>query len=173
MVPSMEPSFITIAQAAERTGKSPSTIRRLIHAITEADNHGDRAMIEPTPKQVATFKKKDENFTWKIREDLVESNFHGALRVEKKVVSKHSTDILTILEKELELKNKQIEKQWEVIHALNDRLREGNILMGSLQKRLGPPVETPQETMVEASAAQPSTNASVEKPRRKWWTFRR
>jgi hypothetical protein len=47
--------------------------------------------------------------------------------------------VLEILHHELEVKNRQIEKQWEVINSLNDRLREGNILMASLQQRLALP----------------------------------
>ncbi len=157
MVPSMDSTFITIAEATEKTGRSASTIRRLIRTITETENHADREGIEPNAKQVAAFKKKGENFTWKVREDIVMKHFGSAPATEKKSVSQPGANILDILQNELALKNQQIEKQWEVIHALNDRLREGNILMGSLQKRLGPPAdESPAEPVVEAS--------TVEKP---------
>jgi hypothetical protein len=159
MVPSMDTLFITIAEATEKTGRSASTIRRLIRTITETADHPDRDSIEPTAKQAATFKKKGENFTWKIREDIVMKNFGSAQHHDKKSITEPKTDILSILQNELSLKNQQIEKQWEVIHALNDRLREGNILMGSLQKRLGPPAsESPTETTVEASV-EPSKEA--------------
>lgn len=171
MVPSMEPSFITIAEAMEKTGRSASTVRRLIHTITETKDHPDRSAVEPDVKQVAAFKKKGENFTWKIREDIVVKHFTAAPAKEKKAAAAAKGDILDILSKELELKNQQIEKQWEVIHALNDRLREGNILMGSLQKRLGPPQEqSPAESVVEASAVAASGESSAapqEKPVRK------
>ncbi len=173
MVASMEHTYLTIAEAGQRMGKSASTIRRLIHAVTEKDSHPDRSAILPTPKEVAAFKKKDENFTWKIREDLVASNFNGALTQEKKSSHKPATDIMTVLQRELELKNQQIEKQWEVIHALNDRLREGNILMGSLQKRLAPPAEQPLEPTVETTVTEASKeDATVGGGRkRKWWRW--
>ena len=152
----MTHTFLTISDAVKRTGRSASTIRRLVHTISE-DDHPDRSGLEPDLKQVAALKKKGENFTWRIREDILMKHFKGALKEEKNSASASSQGILQILEKELELKNHQIEKQWEVIHALNDRLREGNILMGSLQKRLAlPSPELSSETVVEASSVTPS-----------------
>lgn len=149
---SMNIPFLTIAEAVQNTGRSPSTVRRLIHTITQDDRHPDRSAIEPDTKQVISFKKKGENFTWRIREDVLLKNFKGALKEAKKEKPEHKADILDILQRELELKNGQIEKQWEVIHALNDRLREGNILMGSLQKRLSlPHPESSTDAVVEAS----------------------
>lgn len=161
-VEGMDTPFLTIAEAVELTGSSPSTIRRLIRTITDTASHADRAGIEPTPAQVTAFKKKAENFTWRIREDVLRKNFKGAQKQSKKVTPEVTGDIMTILQKELELKNHQIEKQWEVIHALNDRLREGNILMGSLQKRLGPaPEQSPAETVVDAASTAPSAEPAA------------
>ncbi len=162
MMPSMDTPFITIAEATEKTGRSASTIRRLIRTITETANHADRAAVEPDAKQVAAYKKKGENFTWKIREDVVMRNFEGAPVHEKKSMAEGTGQIFTILQKELELKNQQIEKQWEVIHALNDRLREGNILMGSLQKRLGPASsDSPTADVVDVSTSKSATEDST------------
>ncbi len=161
----MDTPFLTISEAAEKTGRSLSTIRRLIKGIADDDNHVDRAAITPSPKEVAAFKKKDENFAWKIREDILLREFQGALKEAKKETLAVHGDILQILQKELDLKNQQIEKQWEVIHSLNDRLREGNILMGSLQKRLALPApeevaQQPVPVTVDASSATPSAKPS-------------
>ena len=173
MVPSMETSFLTIAEAIEKTGRSASTIRRIIRTIADDANHPDREGVEPSVKEVAALKKKGENFTWRIREDLLLRDSASAQKKEKKSSSETSSDILSILNKELELKNQQIEKQWEVIHALNDRLREGNILMGTLQKRLGPPAqEEAPAAVVEASASAASTETSA-KTRRGLFGWRR
>lgn len=161
----MDTPFLTISEAAEKTGRSLSTIRRLIKSIADDDAHVDRGAITPSPKEVAAFKKKDENFAWKIREDVLLREFQGALKEAKKEAAAAHGDILQILQKELDLKNQQIEKQWEVIHSLNDRLREGNILMGSLQKRLALPapeeaVPQPVAVTVDASSAAPSAKPS-------------
>lgn len=163
MVPSMDTPLLTIAEACAKTGRSPSTVRRLIHTITETANHPDRGAVEPDPKQVTALKKKGENFTWRIREGVVMKHFETAPQKEKKSKAEPAGDIFAILQRELELKNQQIEKQWEVIHALNDRLREGNILMGSLQKRLSlPEAQSPAEEVVDASAVK----SSVETPKK-------
>ena len=164
MVEAMDTPFLTIAEAVEKTGRSPSTIRRVIRLVADDTAAADRDGITPSPAEVEAFKKKAENFTWKIREDVLLKHLKGSPKEEKKAAgsSELSADIMHILEKELDLKNQQIEKQWEVIQALNDRLREGNILMGSLQKRLGPAMEEvrqPVSVAVEAttSAGGPQT----------------
>ncbi len=179
MVASMESTFLTIAEAIEQTGRSASTIRRIIRTIADNSEHPDRDGVQPSVKEVAAFKKKGENFTWLIRADLLQKQADAAHPKKKKSTSEASPDILTILNRELELKNQQIEKQWEVIHALNDRLREGNILMGSLQKRLAPPSESDyvragvtDETVVESAAVKPSVDAST-KPKKKLFGFLR
>lgn len=159
----MDTPFLTISEAAEKTGRSLSTIRRLIKSIADDDAHADRAAIQPSPKEVAAFKKKDENFAWKIREDVLLREFKGALKEAKKETAEAKSDIMGILQKELELKNQQIEKQWEVIHALNDRLREGNILMGSLQKRLALPEAPVAQDVVEATPVAASSKESAAK----------
>ncbi len=167
----MDTPFLTISEAAEKTGRSLSTIRRLIKGIADDDAHADRSAITPSPKEVVAFKKKDENFAWKIREDVLLREFKGALKEAKKETAEAKSDILGILQNELNLKNQQIEKQWEVIHALNDRLREGNILMGSLQKRLALPEPQESQDVVDAtpvaaskeSAAKASAKPSTKK----------
>lgn len=168
--------LLTIAQASTLIGRSPSTVRRLIHEITEKKNHPDRTGIDPNQKREVQYKKKGESFTWRIRQDVLLRNFGSALSGGQKAsfdrlrMTPQNEDIFSILEKELELKNQQIEKQWEVIHALNDRLREGNILMGTLQKRLAPPAEASTEaTVVEASTMKSSTESAMEGSRRPPW----
>ena len=154
-------AFLTIAEAVEKTGRSPSTVRRLIRQIAESAAHPDRTAIEPTVKQVDVFKKKGENFTWKIREDILMKNFERAQLQEQKYKTTGGTDVLQILRRELELKNTQIERQFEVIQSLNERLREGNILMGSLQQRLAlPEPQSPSASAVEAVSSQSSTEAA-------------
>src|SRR3989338_6765892 len=107
MVSSMESPFLTIAEACAKTGRSASTVRRLIKTISDNADHADRSAVEPSAKAVTAFKKKGENFTWTIREDVLLKNFGGAPAQEKKSVSQSGTDILSILKEELSLKNQQ------------------------------------------------------------------
>jgi hypothetical protein len=156
MVPSMDTPFLTIAEASKKTGRSASTIRRLIHTLTENDKHAERDAVQPSTPEVNAFKKKGDSFTWRIREDVVMREFGSAPKQEKSSDTETSVGVLSILQKELDLKNNQIEKQWEVIQSLNDRLREGNILMGSLQQHFA---------LTEAKPAAPvMTEASVDMP---------
>ena len=157
----MTAPLLTIAEASEKTGRSHSTIRRLIRQITDVACHPDRSGVEPKTSEVTAYKKKGENFTWKIREDVLFKHFRRALHEGKKDGKSEVGGILDVLRGELELKNEQIEKQWEVIHALNDRLREGNILMGSLQQRLALPI-APSATASTLEAA--PTDASMPSP---------
>lgn len=160
----MDSPFLTIGEAVEKTGRSPSTIRRVIRTIADSPAHPDRKLIEPSPKEVDVFKKKGENFTWKICEDVLLKNLRRVQREEKTKSSVPSSgpsgEVLQILQRELDLKNQQIEKQWKVIDSLSERLREGNILMGSLQKRLALPEPAAAETVVHAvelkTSAEPS-----------------
>ena len=159
----MESTFFTIAEAAAQSGRSPSTVRRIIHAIVKADDHSHRSGVLPSKEEARAFDKKGEMFKWRIREDIMMREMHSAQRREKSTHASPPPDILSILRDELALKNTQIEKQWEVIHALNDRLREGNILMGSLQKQLAPPSSSPsQDIPVEASIVKSSKKTSSE-----------
>ncbi len=154
---SMEPSMVTIGEAAKKTGRSASTIRRFVHAIVEKDMHPDRAFILPSPAQVKVCKQKGDNFAWKLDEALVMREFERAQTEEKKKTSSADIDIITVLKNELEFKNHELKEQWEIIRGLNERLREGNILMGTLQKRLAPP---PQDSVVDAVSVKPSMEAS-------------
>ncbi len=80
-------TFLSLSEAAERTSRSGSTIRRFIKSIVDNDNHPDRDAVQPTPAQVVTFRKKGENFGWKIREDALDKNFPPVPEHEKKAVS--------------------------------------------------------------------------------------
>lgn len=154
--------MLTIAEAVEKTGRSASTIRRIIRTVTDAADHPDRAGIEPDVKAVAAFKKKGENFTWKIREDVLMKQCDTAPKEAKKANAER-TEIVHMLQKELTLKNQQIEKQLDVIQSLNERLREGNILMGSLQKHLALPEGERPKAAATVSASAPSSSVTASK----------
>lgn len=165
----MDTPFLSLSDAAHKTGRSLSTIRRIVRTIADSPSHSDRGGISPSAHEAVEWKKKGEIFAWKIREDILMKHLERAPKKGKKSVSESKDGkegILGILRTELELKNRQIEKQWEVIHALNDRLREGNILMGSLQQRLALPVRSSNEEIpVEVSVAKVSKETSMESSR--------
>lgn len=164
--------FLTIGEATSKTGSSASTVRRIIHSIVRDATHPDRDAVIPSPADAEALKKKGENYTWRIREDILDRELGSAPSKKEKVKVEGAPDVIAILERELQIKNQQIEKQWEVIGSLNERLREGNILMASLQKRLALPEPSPvQETVVESSTVEasmePSKKASKKPMKRK------
>jgi hypothetical protein len=135
-------TFLTVKEAAKRTGKSPSSIRRIIYPILENDQHPDRRHIEPDVETAKALRLKGENFAWKLSEELLlrEVPDGGA-----KPKAEHggaagsdgqSAAIIEILRGQLDIKDQQIAAQNDVIKGLSERVREGNILMGSLQQQL-------------------------------------
>jgi hypothetical protein len=127
--------FLTVKEAAKVSEKSPSSIRRIIYPILEEDSHVDRRHIEPDVETAKTLRAKGDNFAWKISQELL-NRVMSAETSKPKSDSKSSAGgndqsgtIIEILRKQLDIKDQQIEH-------LNERLREGNILMGTLQKQL-------------------------------------
>lgn len=142
--------FLTVKDAARSTGKSPSSIRRIIYPILETPDHPNRPHIKPTPEEVQQFRIKGENFAWRISDELLQREVPPE-SVSEKVTDRsgarslHDSDaeLLAMLRGELDIKNQQISQQSEMlatqmklIEGLSERLREGNILIGSLQQQL-------------------------------------
>ena len=163
--------FLTVKEAARLTGKSPSSIRRVIYPIIGDDQHEaagnvdgdaghqhyeqhrDRHHIQPNVDEVQALRLKGENFAWRISEELLRRE----VSVETEVaapVDRHASresananaEMLAMLRRELEIKNHQItqhseliSKQMELISGLSERLREENILIGSLQQQIALP----------------------------------
>lgn len=134
--------FLTMNEAATLVGKSPSSIRRIIYPILRSEKHPDRALIEPSVKQAKELRLKGENFAWKISEELLRREVpEGESKPRSDAGQKSTGDlaspaIIDMLRRELEIKNQQIATQNDLLKGLSERLREGNILMGSLQQQL-------------------------------------
>ena len=155
--------FLTVAEAAKLVGKSPSSIRRIIYPILQDDQHPDRALIEPSPDEAKALRLKGENFPWRISEELLRrhtpeagAKAAGESKAAPPAGGEGSAALLEMLRRELDIKNRQIETQNELLKGLSERLREGNILIGSLQQQLALP---------ESSSRQrPDTVATEVKP---------
>jgi hypothetical protein len=142
--------FLTVKEAAQLTGKSPSSIRRVIYPIIHDDKHADREHIHPSTEDAMQLRMKGENFAWRLSEELLRreipidtSHEQTSTNTATKPAGHGESDLLGMLRRELDIKNQQIAQQGELIakhvdliNGLNERLREGNILIGSLQQRL-------------------------------------
>ena len=170
-------TFLTVNEAAKLTGKSASSIRRLIYPILKSDEHADRLHIEPDVGTAKALRMKGENFAWRVSEEFLRrevpmgeagnkagSSSHGA------TVSAGSEALIEMLRKELDIKNGQItqqsemlSKQIELISGLSERLREGNILIGSLQQQLALPDGTSRRSsdVVDATSANAHPSEAV------------
>jgi hypothetical protein len=147
------PSFLSVKEAAQLTGKSPSSIRRVIYPIIRDNEHPDRAQVQPSVDEVVQLRLKGENFAWRLSEELLRRKLLVEAEADKgstvpppKQATPADGEILGMLRRELEIKNQQISqqsqligRQMELINGLSERLREGNVLMGSLQQRLALP----------------------------------
>lgn len=148
--PSLMTAFLTVKEAAQLTGKSASSIRRIIYPIIEDDKHPDRAQIQPSVPDVLKLRTNGDNFAWRINEDFL----RGTIRVDAptgqhaqasvgKPGAHPDGPLIAMLQRELDIKNQQITRQaellagqLELVSTLSERIREGNILIGSLQTRL-------------------------------------
>lgn len=135
-------NFLTVKEAAKIVGKSPSSVRRILYPILEDDQHLDRHHIEPDVETAKALRVKGESFPWKLSEELLRREMtEGAPRAKAEAASNtadedRSSPIIDILRKQLDIKDQQIAAANEVIKELSERIREGNILMGSLQQQL-------------------------------------
>ena len=162
------PAFLSVKEAARRTGKSPSSIRRVIYPIIHDDKHPDRGHIQPSVEEAMQLRVKGENFAWRLSEELLHREMpvdagpaNGSPSSSSKLGGHGEGELIGMLRGELEIKNRQISgqselisKQMELISGLSERLREGNVLMGSLQQRLALP---------EARGANQTINAETKR----------
>src|SRR4029077_10296025 len=89
-----------------------------------------------------------------------------------------TTDLIATLQGELAIKNQQIDQQskmlsqqMELISGLSERLREGNVLIGSLQRQLALPeaatsgrTNTIDAKVQPSRAAEPPTKSGTKAP---------
>ncbi len=146
--PTMTP-FLTVKEAARLMGKSPSSIRRIIYPIIHNDTHPDRQHVQPGIEEAVSLRMKGENFAWKLTEELLRrevpddgSKEHSATSAATRTFAQSEDDLLTILRRELDIKNAQITEQAETIKkltnlmdGLSERLHEGNVLIATLQQQ--------------------------------------
>src|SRR5713101_4690391 len=67
--------FLTVKEAAKLTGKSPSSIRRIIYPIIHDDQHADRGHVQPSVEEAMQLRVKGENFAWRLSEELLRREF--------------------------------------------------------------------------------------------------
>src|SRR5207302_9191756 len=129
-------SLLTVEEPARLTGKSPSSIRRVIYPILENDTHPDRTHIQPTVEEALQLRMRGENFAWRLSEELLRREVpvdagpeKGRAAATRPSASSAEGELLAMLRRELEIKNQQITqqselitKQMELVTGLGERL---------------------------------------------------
>lgn len=182
----MTDRLLTISEAEKLTGKSRSTLRRFIDGIVKAEKSADRHLLTPTPEDAMMLREQNQPFSWKISEQLLRRQFlppdaADAAEGEKGsggAPGSDSSRLVTVLEKSIAILERELAEKNNQISAMNDRLRESNILQKDLQSRLALPpgkpadVQTMGESRHEPGASAHAARESTEpKKRRFGWLF--
>lgn len=181
----MDEHLLSVKEARKLTGKSESTIKRLIREITGDPDHPDRSLVLPSRDEVEKRRAAGDTYTWRIDTKLLLSRYpqesdseQGSENVEKATTTAGSNGgIIDLLREQLQSKDQQLrtletqlDRKDDQIAKLNDRMRESNVLMQELQKRLaiGPPVDqvqnTPASTKIDTRVRR-SARVPSDKPR--------
>ncbi|MBI1346282.1 hypothetical protein GC163_08320 [bacterium] len=169
--------FHSIREATTVTGVSVTTLRRFIRAIVADEGHPDREHLLPTVEDVRRMKAAGEQFTWKISGELLQREYGE--RARPKVSSGEDFgplgEIVALLrnqlqsaDEQLKVKDQQIASQVEIIHSLNERIHEGNVLMATVQKQMAlPEPEKPKDVPPVKSAKVAEKHAAPKSSKRK------
>lgn len=164
----MSDRWATVVEARKLTGKSESTIKRLVREIVADPEHPDRREIQPSHEEVERLRAAGEPYVWRISTALLLRRFPLKERPEvgdtPAAAGTQSRDLVVqVLQEQLRSKDeqfrsleKQLDRKDEQIANLNERQRETNILMKELQQRLAlaPPVP---KTLSDAAPVEPSS----------------
>ncbi len=164
----MSDRFLTISDAEKFTGKSRSTLRRFIDSIVKADNSPDRSLLLPTIAEVLALREQSQPFSWRINEELLRRQFvklddattpdvgqgSGA------VAGSDSSRLVTVLEKSIAMLERELSEKNNQIAAMNERMRESNILMKDLHQRLALPAAKSSEGQIVDERRPPSAGNS-------------
>jgi hypothetical protein len=171
------PDFHSIREATTVTGVSVTTLRRFIRAIVADEGHPDRGHLLPTVEEVRRMKAAGEQFTWQISDELLKREYgeRGRAKVSSGEDFGPLGEVVALLRdqlqsagEQLKVKDQQIASQVEIIHSLNDRIHEGNVLMATVQKQLALAEPVKPQNVSPAKAAKTAEKQSAPKrPKRK------
>lgn len=171
----MPDRYLTISDAEKFTGKSRSTLRRFIDGIVKIENAPDRHLLLPTVDEVAGLRAQNQPFSWRISEELLRRQFlnpDDSPTPDSKAESNESTAsdssrFVAVLEKSISMLERELNEKNSQIAAMNERMRESNILMKDLQQRLAlPAAKAADDSVVEAArtADVPATPVTSTEP---------
>lgn len=167
---------LSVSEAREFTGKSESTIKRLLREIVDDPQHVDRLFILPPAGEVQLRKAVKEPYVWKFDRQLLLRRFPQGDAAENGGVatggpaSTHTELVMQVLQEQLRSKDeqmrtleKQLDRKDNQIASLNERMRESNVLMRELQQRfaIAAPKPVASEAFVEQKDLSDESVANV------------
>ena len=172
--------LLSVGEARKLTGKSESTIKRMIREITADENHEDRGLIEPSHEELERRKAEKEPYVWKITNSLLKKRYpvhdpdqdtghggsHGVGDSTNNDISQ--SKLIELLQTQLSGKDDQLktlevqlDRKDEQISNLNDRMRESNVLMQTLQKRLELLPAGDETNFIQVNTTSPNTDKNT------------
>lgn len=172
----MPDEYLTIKEAAVETGKAEITVRRLVQRIVKGNDARNRAFLKPTPEELEQH-REGPPAAWRINRKFVREHFaaseQGSGQPAPTSHTSQDDKVVSVLraqtesmERQLIVKDEQIKSLTMLVDSLgnqlNERLREGNILMKGLQERMALPAPMPTP-IVESRPAKQSAKAGASK----------
>lgn len=144
----MNHTFISIKQAEDYTGKSRSSLRRFVEAITKPENHPDRKFIEPTIDEVAEFHSANHPFSWRVSTELLDREFKKGNegKVSNQAGSPQVDTMVSLLQETIAMLNTELSEKNKQISEFQQRQRETNILIQQTTEKLVMLTEGPRRT---------------------------
>lgn len=172
--------LLSVSDARKLTGKSESTIKRMIREITVDENHEDRGLIEPSHVELERRKADKEPYVWKIAKLLLEKRYpvhepnqdpshdgsHGV--GDSAINDMVQSQLIELLQTQLAGKDDQLktlevqlDRKDEQISNLNERMKESNVLMQTLQKRLELLPAKDETNFIQVNTTSPVADANT------------
>lgn len=134
--------LLSVSEARKLTGKSESTIKRMIREIADDESHEDRGLIEPSHEELERRKAEKEPYVWKVSKSLLEKRYpvhepdqtsaHGGGHGRGESVTGLDSSYVTLLEQTNADLRSQNERQLELISELTNNQKQSNVLVKSL-----------------------------------------
>lgn len=135
----MTQRFLSLKEAEEFTGKSRSSLRRFVEAITKADNHPDRKYLDPSVERVAELHASNHPFSWRISQELLDREFskQGSTNASQTTTDDSTTNkFISLLEETVNMLNTELAQKNKQIAEFQERQRETNILLQQTTEKL-------------------------------------
>jgi hypothetical protein len=145
---------LTVSEARKFTGKSDSTIKRLIRDVVLEAQHPERSFILPSHGEVERELLRRRFGVGGQTTDVEESPRQVTGGRERDIVLQVLREQLQSKDDQLRTLEGQLDRKDEQISNWNERMRESNILMKELQQRLSiaaPVAQTSRADVVDAS----------------------